>query len=150
MTVQFIQLNEGKDAFNKCLAAIEYVANMSNGSWKNKYINEAKQIGHLPITRVFISNYKLFNETNITWEYIAVYGQQASYKYCNSDGIDICILEDCNRKSRVHNAVGLPDAIVEKLEGLDNVSLNEALDLYVKGHIIDSEGIDLRISEYIQ
>lgn len=144
----FVQLKQGDAAFRKCLNAIEKVANEACEPWRHMFMEEAEKLGHLPNMEVLLHYYKLFEDTDIKWEREVTYAQQAAWEYCNCDGIDICIGEDRGRRSHVYRSVGLPQNIVEQLEGLDNVALNQALEMYVKGHIIDSEGMELRISEY--
>ena len=99
--------------------------------------------------RVLLHWWQSIRDIDIKWERQVVYAQEASFEYENCEGICLIIREDRNRLSHVIKAIGIPQNITEMLEGLNSVYLNQNLDLYVKGKIINSEDFELRIAEYV-
>ena len=142
---KFIQLQQGEETFNKCLKAINRMA--SSESWIDMFNDEANKKKYIPQIEVLLHYWPEVKNTNIEWEYQNVYAQAASYEYENSRGVKIIIKEGRNRRSEVIEFIGLPEEYRSYFEGLDNVSLSENIDRYIKNRI-DVDGLELRVAEY--
>lgn len=145
--MHFVQLKQGEQTFKRCLDAINVIG-MSE-SWMTRYNQEAEAKNSLPTMSVLAPYWEYdIAKTDITWEYEKTFAQAASYIYKKYDGQKLEILEDRSGRSEVISSIGIPENILEKLVGLDSVRLNEALDVYVKGKVIDSSDVELRLSDY--
>lgn len=147
---KFKQLKLDNETFEKCLTAIRKIA--SSELWLDSFIQQSQKENRITSSmNVLLHWWQSIKDTDVNWEYEAIYQERPEYYYENYRGLLLHIAEDpYTRKSKVYHSYGVPDSIVEKLNDCNRDELYDKLETYVFDKVIGFDDCELKISENLK
>lgn len=142
----FKSLKTDKNTVDKCLIAIQnaYPADL----WLPSFIEKSKECGKLYEGMNVLLFWNTIKHENVDWQYIKTYENESAYYYEDYRGRMLHIAEDEQKRSKVYHINGFSDDVEQKLNGLDNERLYDAIDQYVNSRL--SDDFDMSITEKIR
>jgi len=140
----FKALKQDQTTINRCLDAIQTAC--SSELWLDSFIEASKKRntvdnGH----NVLLHWWPSFKETDIRFVYINRSRQDAAFTYEDANGVYIHIAEQNRRNSHVYRSNGIPEGLVQELEGKTHEELYEIIeDKFFK--YVDLDDLELEIT----